>query len=502
MLFCPRRVGSVLAILFCLVLLSGSERCRAQRGSVGRSYTSSNQSPYTIPITVRRVVLDVVVRDSHGKPVRGLKKMDFSVFENEKAQELRSFEEFDASSTEKFVAPKLPPLPPNTYMNVATTPERGPLYVIVYDMADMGYCNGDCDVTEQMWARKELAKFIAEKPAGSQFALFVVAEDVHLVQGFTTDRSKLLMAFDVARKRQSLPWVFLYAANYGSAPFQVLAFLGRYLEGLPGRKNVIWLASRFPIDIPQWGIPNMQGGTKDLGGGYKPAPGTMGESYDEKVMREAINAIDNAQISLYPVDVSGVGVEDLNAVDAAKVTGGRASQSNRLAADLMEATENGASYYQISYAPSAPDYDGKMRKIRVEAAHRKYGLEYRRYYFADSPNAPLTDDEKKAALAVAGQVVAHKPGDSMYAYMQHGAPEAHQILFRVHFQAGLAVMATPEQMANLVDQPAYFVMRKKNKPVKPLPPISLRTYAIDYLVLDQDADAHSRGKVLEFAAGA
>jgi len=488
---------SVLAVFFCLVFLSGSEGCYAQGTKAGATKNSSKASPYTIPITVRRVVLDVVVTDARGKPVHGLRQKDFSVFEDETKQEIRSFEEMDSRSSQNFVAPKIPPMPANTYTDVATTPEWGALYIIVYDMPDMV-------LSDQVWARKELAKFLAEKPEGARFALFVVAEDVHLVQGFSTDRSQLLKAFDVARKQENLPWVFLYAGNYPSEPFQVLAFLGRYLEGLPGRKNVIWLSSHFPIDIPEWEIPNMRGGAKDLGGGYKPSPGTMGESYDEKVMREAIDLIDTSQISLYPVDVSGVGKKpDQDAMDAARVTGGRASQTNDLAADLLDATEDGASYYEISYAPSAPDYDGKMRKIRVKVAHRNYGLEYRRYYFADEPNAPLTDDEKKVAAAVADQVVAHRAGDSMFAYMEHGAPEAHDILFRAQFHAGPAAMATPDQMANLVQQPAYFVVRKNNnKPVKLPPPIPLRPYTIDYLVVDRTAGQQAGGQVLEFAAGA
>jgi hypothetical protein len=105
-------------------------------------------------------------------------------------------------------------------------------------------------------------------------------------------------------------------------------------------------------------------------------------------------------------------------------------------------------------------------------------------------------------MAVADQVVAHKAGDSMYAYMQHGAPIDHDIVFRAQFRAGPVVQASPEQMANLVEQPAYFVIRKKDKPVKLPPPVPLQSYSIDYLVLDQSAEAHAGGQVLEFAAAA
>jgi len=38
--------------------------------------------------------------------------------------------------------------------------------------------------------------------------------------------------------------------------------------------------------------------------------------------------------------------------------------------------------------------------------------------------------------------------------------------------------------------------------VKLPPPVPLQAYTIDYLVLDQSAEAHAGGQVLEFAAGA
>lgn len=446
-------------------------------------------------------MLDVVVKNRNGNFVPGLTRRDFSIFESGQREQIRSFEENDFRPVATESQFKLPPLPPNTYIDLPTHPESGPLYVIVYDLVDMGRCMlKHCDLVDQVFARQQLAKFLNDAPVGARFALFVVAEDCRLVQGFTTDRNKLLAAFDVDRKHRSIPWVFLYQENYPSQPYQVLTFLGRWLEGLPGRKNVIWLASGFPasLDLP----PNMQGGTKDLGGGYKPAPGTMGSSYEEKTMREAVDAIDNARIALYPIDVNGGGTIDLNAEEAAKKTGGHASfGSNDVAGAMRDAVEDGGSYYEISYDPGVPDGDGKMRRIRVDVRNPQYKPAYRKYYYADLPDTPLTNDEKRYAAAVAGHPVAHKPGDTMYAWMQHGAPGAYEILFRAHFSAGPQTLATAEQMATLVDQPAYFVIRKPNKPAKPRPPIPLRTYTIDYLVEDNAAGRrHSTSQILEFAA--
>ena len=515
-----RRAGSAAsAAVICLGLLVGTLSGDAQRGGMGKPNMSSNKpAPYTIPVTVRRVVLDVVVTDSHGNPVLGLKKKDFSVSEQKKPQEIRSFEEFDFNSGSNIVPPKVPALPPDTYMNVAKEPEHGPLYVIVYDAVHMegGNPMSEYDQGDQIQARKQLAAFLASKPAGTRFALYLLTCEFRQLQGFTTDPDKLLQAFDAKSKTGHIPLNFLMGPNCGGAdtdlPFVVMRFLGHYLEGLPGRKNLIWLSSEFPAEVPVYGVQDMTGTSTPAQGFDSAAATTMGETWDFKVMKQAIDALNAAQVSVYPVDIAGLKPQaatagiDTIADNVAGATGGKAYyNTNDLKSAMESATENGANYYEMTYSPSYLKDDGSRRNIQVSLEHadrKKYNLEYRRYYYAEDPNAPLLDEEKKAAMAVADQVVAHKQGDSMYAYMEHGAPIAHDIVFRAQFHAGPAAMATPDQMANLVQQPAYFVVRKRDKPVKLPPPIPLRPYTIDYLVLDQSALAHAGGQMLEFAAGA
>jgi hypothetical protein len=80
--------------------------------------------------------------------------------------------------------------------------------------------------------------------------------------------------------------------------------------------------------------------------------------------------------------------------------------------------------------------------------------------------------------------------------MQHGAPLAHQLLFRAHIHAlGPPAKATSQQMANLADQPAYFRERRPNRPAKRTKPVQLQTYEIDYTVA-------ARYPALEVAAAA
>lgn len=520
-----RRTGYALAVLAgCLGLCTGVPALDGQN-SAGKPDAASSpgaNTPYTIPVTVRRVVLDVVVKDGHGDPVRGLKKRDFAVQEDKRAQEVRSFEEYDFDPPVNFQAPKVPPLPPDTYMNVATEPARGPLYVIVYDAVHMEFDTEDAeDSGDQIQARKALAAFLASKPPGTRFALFLMASDMRLIQGFTTDPSQLLEAFDVNRRQGHIPYKFLMGPNTGrddpTLPYLVMRYLGHYLEGLPGRKNLIWLSSHFPVDVPMFGVQNQNVGNVMTPGADSPlqaqgfdgnAPTTMGESWDAKVMKQAIDALNAAQVSVYPVNVAGLkmaaaqGGIDTDADHIAEVTGGRAYyNSNDLKGTIEKAAEDGANYYELTYAPSDIREDGHQRNIQVSVDRRGCRLEYRRYYYAEDPDAPLTNEDRRGLLAVADQVVAHHAGDSMYAYMQHGAPAAHDILFRAQFHAGPAAMATPDQMANLVEQPGYFVVRKKNKPGKVPRPIPLRPYTIEYLVTDRSARSYV-GQVLEFAAGA
>jgi VWFA-related protein len=502
----------------------------------------TSENPFTLGVTVRRVVLDVVVTNADHQPVHGLTKSDFAVLENNKQQPVQTFEEFNMDATPPFVAPKLPPMPPNTWLNVQTEEERGPLYVIVYDAVHMHQ-------EDQTAARKQLAGFLAKKPAGTRFCLFLMTDELRLLQGFTTDPKLLLAAFDTKRGEGNfIPVVSLMGANLGAddpqLPYVVMSFVGRYLEGLPGRKVLIWMSSRFPQDVPLFGImkqigeaqmsvPGSEaGGGPGLGappvdtggmstgvasstfGGTDPgsqAQGfgdsdstTMGDTYSQKLMREAIDALNLSEVSVYPVDVAGAkpelnGVDDL-ADHIALVTGGKAYYNSNDFVDSMEkATADGGSYYEITYAPTDAAYDQRLRKIRVEMDKRGYHLEYRRYYFADAPGTPILAREKKVAEAVADQHAAHKQGDTLYAFMQHGAPADHDVLFRVQFHAGPKTPATREQLDALAQQPAYFVAGKASKLPKKL---DVQTYTVDFLVPDRMVAVLNGQQQLEFAATA
>ena len=103
--------------------------------------------------------------------------------------------------------------------------------------------------------------------------------------------------------------------------------------------------------------------------------------------------------------------------------------------------------------------------------------------------------------------VVAKVADNLYANIEHGAPMLHDLLFSAHVKAaGTPTLATAEQMLTLEDSPAYFRTRHRNKPLKPLAPVKMQKYQIQYGVMDSLLKPSAKGKgvapTLEFAVAA
>jgi VWFA-related protein len=454
------------------------------------------ESKLIIHQNVRRVVLDVVVSDSAGKPVSGLTASDFAIAEDGKPEQVRSFDVHDFD----FVSDSLPKhpdsLPRNTFVNVPSGPERGPLYVLLLDLLDMS-------VDDQPVAREQLMRFIRSKPLGTRFAIFVLSDGLYLVQGFTEDRNLLADAVNPKNPRSHIPRVFLYSDNfqpYYSAT-RALTGIAKFLADLPGHKNVIWLSASFQSAV----MPSSD-------------PSVEGVSASEEI-KETTDTLARGQVAVYPVDVRGsvvthVGAQpgsmgmvttsdstDLNASylterGIADATGGRAFYgTNDLAAALTEATEVGGHYYTLTYSPSNPNYNGQLRHIQVELARRGYHLAYRRSYYGDPESIQPEPAKQNHLTSELEPAPPAKPSGSLYPNLQHGAPLAHQLLFRAHIHAiAPPAKATPQQMAHFLEQSA-FRDGHANRASKALRPIQLQTYEIDYTVA-------ARYPALELAAAA
>jgi len=495
-------LGYFFSSLFSSPLLA--QQLLAQQRSTKPATTAQKQegSDLAFRSVVNRVILDVVVTDSTGKPVRGLSRRDFSVTEDNVPQRMVSFDVHDFDSVSDALPPNLPPLPVNTFLNLPAVPERGPLYVLLLDLVNT-------EIPDQMWARQQMLKFVNAKPAGTRFAVFVLSDELRLVQGFTADRNLLFAALDPQHPKKHVPKVFLYAQNYGKGDkglmISVFQDIAQYLEGLPGRKNLMWMANYFPFST-------------------SPIEGDAFELSQET--KQAIDTMTRAQVAVYTFAACGLSPDDpscggapgaggagqnvpmfsaIAATDVTTKTGGKAYRLNDFQGELADAMQDGANYYTLTYAPSNSAYDGKERHIKVQlsgqVAKRGYDLAYRRSYYADDPDAPVV--RKVSAKDEPAPTQPRKQGDSLDANMEYGAPMAHQLIFSAHVHAvGGPAMGTAAQMENLADEPAYFQVRKKNRPLTPLKPIELQTYTVDYTVLLPSKAEGARPIALEFATAA
>ena len=523
-------------------------------------FSITGQQGSLLRLEVRRVPIDVVVTDSDGKPVRGLTREDFVIKEDKNTQNILSFDYFDGSLP-SYVPKKLPTLPTNTFVNLPSEPEQGPLYVLYYDMVNTF-------PEDQANCRKQLLAFVDQAMPGTRIAIFVNADGLHLIQGFTNDHALLRAAINSKGSGAHIPTLFLYGENFGrqdvGAEIANLQFIAEYLGGIAGRKNLIWLSDKFPV--PQGPV-------------FAAISGNEVMHKEAFVVRDAFAAMMRSQVAIYPVDLKGavvysenssspagdaapdmssmgeIGPHNLGATGAtgpggmgglgatgagqdiavgssasvagqtvglsgysvtsvdqfreeyiAKATGGHAYFSNNdVTGALQNAMETGMSYYTLSYAPTNSNFDGSDRHVEVTLAKKSgYKLSYRNLYYAVSDDAR---QETQKGDGVQARFVAAKAEDTLYANIEHGAPMLHDLLFSAHLKVdGGPVMATAEQMQQLEDSPAFFRTRHKDGPLKPLAPVKLQKYVIEYGIFDPQlkALAGDGGKPakLEFAAAA
>src|SRR6266849_82381 len=365
-------------------------------------------------------------------------------------------------------------------------------------------------------------KFLKSKPAGSRFAIFVLSNKVHLVQGFSDDENQLISAMNrketnpnttplsPAPASEPTPSEFLFDSgavpNY-SGPQAMIDRLGnlesmastyflarrvettlgafveisRFLSGLPGRKNLIWLSGSFPAGV--------------LPGGAAIDPFVAIANYTPE-MREAVDRLTLSQVAVYPVDIRGLTIDPIYATansrtfraqgsmarasakfmqelaaehdamdEIAQGSGGHAFyNTNGLERAVATATEEGANYYTLSYSPRNMKFDGGLLKIRVILTQKGYHLSYRHSYFADDESAL----RGKAAKA---------PFDYVDATMQRGAPLARELIVEAHVAAeGAPALVTPDQINQLSHLPAFASQKKWDA-------VQIQRYAIDYAVL-------------------
>jgi VWFA-related protein len=306
--------------------------------------TQKDEEPtVVIRTTTRRVVVDVVVTGPDGKPVPGLTEQDFMVFEDRKPQPLHAFEVHTPEEDRSLLPPAPPQLPSHTFVNLEQTPASGPPVVVLLD-----YLN--TLVTDQAYAHEQIVHFLERKPASMEVAIFALGDNLSLLQGFTTDTSRLLAAM---RSKAAGLRMTAVSEQVLKAQTTLDAFLdmGRFLATLDGRKNLLWFSESFNMlvlpnarDAEQGtlitdyepGSPNPGPGATVTAANMMPSPATLGASEasasgfshgigDMSVlgeeMRKVATALAVSQTAVYPIDVRGLAVDPGTSAAAAGASG-------------------------------------------------------------------------------------------------------------------------------------------------------------------------------------
>ena len=483
------------------------------------------------------VVVDVVVTKGDDA-VTGLHKQDFQVLEDGKPVTVDFFEEHTAKTLPPGTVPALAKMPPNVYTNVPPAPESDSVNVLLLDTLNT-------DRQDQAYVHQQMVNFLKTMQPGLRVAVFVLGSKLRMVQGFTTDSSVLRDAINDKKNglrmeadtsvTRSLQDKFddiedkgrLADMQMGAAGFEALsdlqqgfagyqadqrfamtleAFdsLSRYLAGVPGRKNLIWFSSSFPVTILLSPKDKQNIGqvrqisaalreTEDLLTVSKVAvypigaEGMMVNHGSDGVIQSngavdveggEVNSRSGAVVSHRPSDFMTPFANE-NAARSDKImameqlaadTGGKAFyNTNDLNAAMMHAIENGAHYYTLVYTPTNKKMDGSYRRIEVKTTAGKYNLAYRRGYNADDTQ---TADAKSSA-------------DPLHALLIRGMPSATQVLYGVRV---LAVTPQPAPDA-----------KREGKNAKLTGPTT--RYSIDFMVrwsdvaLETAADGTHRGKI-------
>ncbi|MGC2612407.1 MAG: VWA domain-containing protein [Terracidiphilus sp.] len=413
----------------------------------------------TLRLTSRLVYVDVVVRDRSGQVVQGLTQQDFKVEEDGKPEKVDFFEAH--SLKQEVLAPERQPLAPTApqlfYTNIANREaSSGAISIILFDLLNTPR-------SDLLYARKQLLKFLMKLPPGQSVALFVLRNNLQMVQNFTGSSDRLLAAAQSIRPNdmtfirskdeamQDDDFIADFAKAIGYDPggaagkfkaaegdqdaihrdnrayitVAALAELARATSGYPGRKNLLWLSEDFPVSV----------GAQLMDARFRATP-------DLAQARETANLIANAQISVYPISLlgmetggvpvtsSGSGSVSLvggptgttanpqmgdtlqnqfaarsalryAANDLADQTGGEAFVgTNDFDGALRHSMMDGSNYYTLAYRPTNEKWNGQFRKIHVELVGKVGSLNYRRGYFADSDTHPSTDSVNDLHIAL------------------------------------------------------------------------------------------------------
>jgi VWFA-related protein len=385
-------------------------------------------SPDTSPplrVTVRLVDISVVAYDKKGHPVTNLKPEDFEIYDNGLKQKMQSFSQAGGATAQESVQATDQPafsnrrtVTPDASLKIAGN--EGSIAILLIDAGNLVWT----DLTN---AREAMLRFLRALPATQRVGLYVMKfQGFQILEEGTVDHALLASklrqwmpnAQDLARSQaedqhsrqqfdevlhptnlQSVnennnsaqetgnpvePQLRENGSNPGRSSLPILAGIAQHLAAIPGHKNLVWVTT--DNVLADW---TDKAGSSD-----------QGSKHIEGRLLRAQEALNDAHVSVYPLDASfknrnielapGRGVaemqQDLHPIQAviqemAEATGGRAiRRSGDITAALSSVVEDGRATYLISFAPNTTA-DDQYHQLTVKlTARRGVTLRYRTGY--------------------------------------------------------------------------------------------------------------------------
>jgi len=554
-------------ILICFAQSSTSQTqtqaAQPQAAASQPSQDQAGQQGYTLRTYTRMVNLELVVKDSKGNHIQGLKPEDFVIEEQTPIKSKKAYPQKIAEFREVHMAsmaapvPMQPQEPQGTYTNALTVRQDPvPPTVILVDGLNTS-------VQSQAQVHVQMMRMLHELPPNVPVAVFLLGDRLTMLQSFTSD-PKLLqealskvvgaanvgmtntiplddsdsagnMTAEAAAGDPHAAGVIASISNFDTRIFMAqtdervfrtinaLTSLGHNLSGYPGRKNLLWLSTSFPISLFGQLAVGARSGV--------PGADLWSESNGYLPLVQEMNAVlSDAKVAVYPVNLAGVqtlqvyqaGQRSLgnaptiaqastaNAVtrmggasdryadaasrdianqnarvdtmhDVADGTGGIVcTGDNDLGDCVRKAVDDGSDFYEIAYYSNSEDWNGDFRKIEVKTELKGVHLEYRQGYFATPEGDPDPKVQSKQLQSDCDDFLDATSVTFTAKNLPSDAPD--QLKFSLAVDPGpLTFAATPDGGRQLNLDVAVCTYNEKDWPLKLMSyPIHLKLTAQQY----------------------
>lgn len=460
---------SVLLIILRLTPPGISQTSQPQAQPSQLPTNNSSEPVATFQASTRMVTLEVVARDGHGRHATGLKASDFRVFEQTPAREKEKHEQKIAAFREVTVADlakqagSATQIPAGVHTNLVTLQKNPvPPTILLVDGLNT-------QLEYQAQVHIQMLRMLRSLPANVPVAVFLFGHRLQMLQDFTSDPSLLQAALEkaisvaatgvaridprddsdqvsaqvqnlapkpggtaaqdaIAAEVAALAQIALkfdlrqYAAQMDmrvNETSEALVSLARHVAGYPGRKNLLWISTSFPISLDplKYDIFFKDVGQRNYWVQMQRVAAALSEA---KVVVYPINPAGVRTPALYeaanrPSDTSGQGTADalgretiLRAGEQdtmqvlAEGTGGKVcTGDNDLGDCVRKAVDDSGTFYEIAYYPDSQNWNGEYRKITLKSQRPGLHLAYRQGYFArqeagDNPKEQKSELEQAA----------------------------------------------------------------------------------------------------------